>query len=341
MLFFLSAVLAGILTVLAPCILPFLPIIIGASENDGRRISKRAIVVISSLSISVIFFTLLLKASTLLIDIPQSFWAIFSGLIIIAVGLAMLLPQFWARITLVQKISNLGNKAIGLGHQRKNYAGDVLTGIALGPVFSSCSPTYLYIIATVLPAGFVVGVLYLLGFTFGLALSLLLIAYFGRSLTEKITAKRHKNDKLKKFFALLIILVGLAILTGYDKKIETAILDSGYGATIELENKLLEKFTPKIMQKSTQTKPSKIETIVLAGGCFWCTEAYFQETPGVISAVSGYAGGDKQSADYIKVSKGNTAHREAVQISYDPQIISTEKILDIYWSHIDPTDKTG
>lgn len=341
MLFFLLAVLAGILTVLAPCILPFLPIIIGASENDGRRISKRAIVVISSLSISVIFFTLLLKASTLLIDIPQSFWAIFSGLIIIAVGLAMLLPQFWARIPLVQKISNLGNKAVGLGHQRKNYAGDVLTGIALGPVFSSCSPTYLYIIATVLPAGLTVGVLYLLGFTFGLALSLLLIAYFGRSLTEKITAKSHKNNKLKKFFALLIILVGLAILTGYDKKIETAILDSGYGATIELENKLLEKFTPKIMQKSTQTKPSKIETITLAGGCFWCTEAYFQETPGIINAVSGYAGGDEQSADYIKVSKGNTAHREAVQISYDPQIISTEKILDIYWSHIDPTDKTG
>ncbi len=341
MLFFFLAVLAGILTVLAPCILPFLPIIIGASENDGRRISKRALVVINSLSLSVIFFTLLLKASTLLIDIPQSFWAIFSGLTIIGVGLSLLFPELWAKIPLVQKVGNLGNQAIGLGYKKRNYTGDMLIGLALGPVFSSCSPTYFYIIATILPAGFALGVLYLLGFTAGLALSLLLIAYFGNSLTTKITARGHKNDTLKKIFASLIILVGLAILTGYDKKIETTILDSGYGATIELENQLIEKFTPKIMQDEKQKQQTKLETIILAGGCFWCTEAYFQETPGVISAISGYTGGDKENADYIKVSKGNTGHREAVQITYDPQIISTEKILDIYWSHIDPTDKTG
>lgn len=83
------------------------------------------------------------------------------------------------------------------------------------------------------------------------------------------------------------------------------------------------------------------EVITLAGGCFWCTEAFFQEAQGVIDAVSGYAGGEASNAIYKEVSKGTTAHREAVQVTYDPTQISTQEIFDIYWSHIDPTDADG
>lgn len=83
------------------------------------------------------------------------------------------------------------------------------------------------------------------------------------------------------------------------------------------------------------------EVITLAGGCFWCTEAFFQEAPGVVDAVSGYAGGEASDATYKEVSKGTTAHREAVQVMYDPTRISTKEILDIYWGHIDPTDTEG
>lgn len=233
--------LAGILTVLAPCILPFLPIIIGSSETEGRRISRRSLVVIGSLTISVIIFTLLLKASTLLIDIPQMFWNIFSGTVILLVGLAIVFPSLWARIPFVQKLSTLSNKAIGAGYQKKNYLGDALIGLALGPVFTTCSPTYLFIIATVLPAGFLVGFVYLLGFTFGLALALLLIAYFGGQLVNKITSYMGATNRVKQIFGVLIVLVGIAILTGYDKKLETAILDSGYGATIDFEQLLIER----------------------------------------------------------------------------------------------------
>lgn len=347
MIFFLIAVLAGILTVLAPCILPLLPIVIGSSETEGRRISSKALVVIGSLSVSVVLFTLLLKASTLLIDIPQSFWSVFSGTIIVLVGLAIVFPSLWARIPFVQKLSILGNIAIGTGYRQKNYSGDALIGLALGPVFTTCSPTYLFIIATILPAGFVAGFVYLLGFTLGLSISLLLIAYFGGQLVNKITAHLGATNHVKQIFGVLIILVGVAIFTGYDKKLETAILDAGYGATINFEESLIERFAPKenlekndeVMMKGSTS--GILETITLAGGCFWCTEAFFQEQPGVIDAVSGYAGGSKQDATYLKVAKGTTSHREAVQITYDPSKISIEKILDIYWSHIDPTDTEG
>jgi len=245
MIFFLIAVLAGVLTVLAPCILPLLPIVIGSSETEGRQISRRSLVVIGSLSISVILFTLLLKASTLLIDIPQTFWNTFSGTVIILVGLAIVFPSLWARVPYLQKMSIISNKAIGAGYQRKNYSGDALIGLALGPVFTTCSPTYLFIIATILPAGFLVGLIYLLGFTFGLALSLLLIAYFGGQLVNRITSHMGAANRIKQIFGTLIIVVGLAILTGYDKKLETAILDAGYGATINFEESLIERFAPK------------------------------------------------------------------------------------------------
>jgi len=328
--------------VLAPCILPLLPVVIGASEEGSRGVSKRALTVIGSLSISVILFTLLLKATTLFISIPQSFWTSFSGLVIVLVGLAIVFPSFWVRIPYVNKLSLLSNKALGSGYQKKSYKGDMLIGLALGPVFTTCSPTYLFIIATVLPASFIVGFVYLLGFTLGLAASLLLIAYFGQKIVNKISERMQTAGRIKQIFGVLIILVGIAVLTGYDKKIETIILDSGYGATIQLEDLLIERFAPK--NDSVQDKSSmkeSYETITLAGGCFWCTEAYFQEEEGIIDAVSGYAGGEASNASYVSVAKGTTKHREAVQITYDSNIISTEKVLDIYWSHIDPTNTEG
>ena len=341
MVFLGISILAGVLTVLAPCVLPLLPVIIGASEVGERRISKRAIAVVASLSVSVIAFTILLKASTLLIDIPQVFWSWFSGVVIILVGLAMLFPSFWLKVPYVNKISMVSNQVVGKGYQKKNYKGDILIGLALGPVFTTCSPTYLFIIATVLPATLITGLVYLVGFTAGLAVSLLVIAYFGQQVINKVSAHIATTGVIKKVFGVLIILVGIAVLTGYDKKLETLILDSGYGATINFENSLIDRFAPKNTNDVSQEKNSTYETITLAGGCFWCTEAYFQEEEGIIDAVSGYAGGEESTAFYLDVSKGGTKHREAVQITYDPNIISVEEVLDIFWSHIDPTDTEG
>ena len=86
---------------------------------------------------------------------------------------------------------------------------------------------------------------------------------------------------------------------------------------------------------------SGIKTITLAGGCFWCTESYLQETEGVLNAVSGYAGGQATDAFYKEVITGTTGHREAVQVTYDSGTVSTRDILDAYWSHINPTDAGG
>jgi peptide-methionine (S)-S-oxide reductase len=80
------------------------------------------------------------------------------------------------------------------------------------------------------------------------------------------------------------------------------------------------------------------ETAVFAGGCFWGVQAVFQHTRGVLNAVSGYAGGKKDTANYGRVSAGGTGHAESVQVTYDPQLISYGKLLQIYFSVAhDPT----
>jgi peptide methionine sulfoxide reductase msrA/msrB len=78
-----------------------------------------------------------------------------------------------------------------------------------------------------------------------------------------------------------------------------------------------------------------------AGGCFWCIEAPFEGIDGVISVVSGYAGGKEKNPTYSDVSGGKTTHRESVQVTYNPDIISYSELLDIFWQQFDPTDEGG
>jgi len=79
----------------------------------------------------------------------------------------------------------------------------------------------------------------------------------------------------------------------------------------------------------------------LAGGCFWCLVPPYAELPGVIKVAAGYTGGHKEKPTYEEVCYGNTGHIEAVQIRYDPQRISYDELLDVFWRQIDPTDAGG
>ncbi|WP_263832499.1 peptide-methionine (S)-S-oxide reductase MsrA [Sulfurospirillum oryzae] len=79
------------------------------------------------------------------------------------------------------------------------------------------------------------------------------------------------------------------------------------------------------------------EVATLGGGCFWCLEAVFEETRGVLDAVSGYAGGASTNPTYEQVCSGTTGHAEVVQITFDPTIISYEALLKIFWLIHDPT----
>lgn len=86
---------------------------------------------------------------------------------------------------------------------------------------------------------------------------------------------------------------------------------------------------------------AKRATAIFAGGCFWCMEPPFEKTPGVVEVISGYTGGQKKNPSYEEVSAGGTGHVEAVEVVYDPSKVSYEKLLDVFWRQVDPTDPGG
>ena len=232
--------IAGVLTVLAPCILPLLPVIIGSSVGTKRKATPY--IVIGSLALSILLFTYLLKASTAFIAIPTYVWGYISGGVLLAFGLILVFPQLWERLSFVRSTSIGANKLVGAGHQKQSVWGDVLVGAALGPVFSSCSPTYFVILATVLPASFALGTLYLLAYIAGLVVVLVLIALLGQKLTSRLQFAADSRSWFKRGLGLLFILLGLAIATGADKQFETWLLDRGYlGGVQQFEQRLLEQ----------------------------------------------------------------------------------------------------
>lgn len=240
MILLLISFIAGVLTVLAPCVLPLLPVIVGGSI-DGTLDKKKAVIVSASLGVSVVLFTLLLKVSTVFIDIPPEIWGYISGVIIIIFGIVTLFPTLWEKIKFVGKLNRKSNKILGLGFQKKSVWGDIIIGASLGPVFASCSPTYFIILATVLPVSLALGTLYLMVYALGLSLALLFIALIGQRVAVKLDIAANPYGWFKRTLGVIFLIVGVAIFFGYDKIIEAYILShAGVLDITQVEQKLLE-----------------------------------------------------------------------------------------------------
>ncbi|TKH35233.1 methionine sulfoxide reductase [Paenibacillus polymyxa] len=87
--------------------------------------------------------------------------------------------------------------------------------------------------------------------------------------------------------------------------------------------------------------PNTVEKATFAGGCFWCMVSPFEEMPGILKVRSGYTGGHTENPTYEEVCSETTGHVEAVQITFDPQVFPYEKLLELFWQQIDPTDEGG
>ncbi len=265
MILLFTSFFAGVLTVLAPCVLPLLPIIVGGAIGQGHRL--RPYVIALSLTFSVVAFTLLLKASTLFIDIPESVWKSISALIIIVLGLSTLFPTAWTWVMNRVGLQRKSEQTLHLAGERTSVWRDVLVGAALGPVFSSCSPTYFLILATILPVSFLKGVVYLFVYALGLALMLLAIGLLGRRMVAKVAALANPNGLFRRGLGVVFIAVGILIFFGIDKKISTLILDYGYLDVTKFENYFLQEKTSVGNSLDTQcTNETCTNTERIAGG---------------------------------------------------------------------------
>ena len=216
MLLLAGALVAGLLTAASPCVLPVLPVVLGGAA--GATPSRMALLV-GSLAASVVAFTLLLRAGTLLVGVPRGVWPLVSGGLLLALGLTQLVPAAWERVAAV---TGLGRTSVLLrSGTRQGAASAVLTGAALGPVFSSCSPLYAYVVATVLPASATLGLALLLAYVAGLAGAVLAVAGAGRRAVAVLRPAADPHGAVRAAAGVLLVLVGVAVLVGADRSAET------------------------------------------------------------------------------------------------------------------------
>lgn len=236
----LLSFVAGVLTVAAPCVLPLLPVIVGGSivrtDADAAVAERqwyRPVIIAASLAVSVVVFTLLLKATTAFLGIPQIVWQLIAGGILVIFGLTLVFPRLWEHVMAATGLQNRANAALDRSHRRGGVGGDILLGAALGPTFSSCSPTYALILATVLPVSFAEGVLYIVAYAIGLAVTLLLVAYLGQAFARKLGWLSNPRGWLRRTVGILLIVVGLAVIFGLDKQFQAFWLEQGWYDPIE------------------------------------------------------------------------------------------------------------
>ena len=133
MLVLLGAVVAGVLTTLAPCVLPLLPVIVGGSLSGGGAATRRAFVVAASLGVSVVVFTLLLRASTALIGIDPEVWNVVAGGLLVVLGLVSLFPELWESVSGRLALQQRSTTRLSAAGDRSGLLGAVLTGAARVP----------------------------------------------------------------------------------------------------------------------------------------------------------------------------------------------------------------
>lgn len=231
--------IAGILTILAPCMLPLLPILIGGSATESSK--KKPIVIISSLMVSIIAFTLLLKVFSDSFGLSQSTLTNISGGILVLFGFFTLYPKAWDSISQKSKFNQVSNKALGSSAKHSGIIGDILIGASLGPVFTSCSPTFALIVATVLPTQLAVGTIYLIVYAVGLGIMMFAIAILGQKMVKHLGWATDPHGTFKKVLGVVFIAIGLAIIFGIDKDIEAYLIEQGlYDGISNLESSLRE-----------------------------------------------------------------------------------------------------
>lgn len=260
----IGAVLAGMLTTLAPCVLPLLPVIVGGSvagvigetptsptggggvavavrEQTSTRASalRRALVITASLGASIFLFTLALKASTALIGIPAEVWQWVSGGLLIALGLVGVFPNIWESVAARLSLQSRSAQRLGAARNRDGLAGQVLTGAALGPVFTSCSPLYGYVIVTVLPAEPARGVTLLIAYVVGLCATLLAIALAGQRVVRRFGWAADPHGWFRRGLGLVFIVVGVLVATGWMRELETWLIANAPIAPWNLDSEFI------------------------------------------------------------------------------------------------------
>lgn len=239
LLLLIFSFIAGIVTVLSPCILPVLPIILSGSLSGGK---KRPLGVVVGFVLSFTFFTLALSTIVKATGISANSLRNFSIIIIALFGLALLIPKFQEKMEILfSKLSNYAPKQ----SQSTGFIGGFLLGLSLGLIWTPCVGPIIAAVITLAATSSVnlASVFITLAYSLGTGLPMLAITYGGRALLQKVPWLLNNTQKIQKIFGVIMILIAIAIYFNFDRQFQTYILEKfpqyGTGLTSLEDNSLI------------------------------------------------------------------------------------------------------
>lgn len=143
--------------------------------------------------------------------------------------------------------------------------------------------------------------------------------------TPESSARTPSRALVGMLFALAVVVAGFALV---DRAATVACASDNQNTAVRGQ-----PLAPPV--------PDGMRSAVFAGGCFWCMEEPFESLDGVSEVISGYTGGPERFPTYSQVSGGRTGHTEAVRVTYDPEVVSYDQLLNVFWRSMDPTDAGG
>lgn len=229
------AFFSGVLSVLAPCVLPVLPVLLWGAATETNP--KRSYLILSSALICIFSFTFLLKVWTGFIHLSEDIWNYLSWGIITIYGIFLLFPGLRDRI----KSHFPHSKTVKTPQQHKTGPlAEIALGASLGPIFASCSPTYALIIGTILPQNLLMGTLSILFYVLGFWSILFIIIFFWREAIKRLKGYANSDWRFKKSIGILLIITGGMIISGGFKYLETKLLELPFStALIKIEQQTI------------------------------------------------------------------------------------------------------
>jgi len=260
------AFLAGIVTILSPCILPVLPVVLSGGISGGKQ---RPLGIVAGFIASFTFFTLFLTSIVRATGVSPDALRSVSVVVIIAFGLSLLVPKLQAFIEqFLSRVSSLAKRT-----ERSDFAGGIFIGASLGLVWTPCVGPILASVISLALTGTVTTTAFFitLAYSIGTAIPMLAIVWGGRALLQKVPWLVASTGKIQKIFGLLMILTALAIATNLDRKFQTYILTTfpqyGVGLTKLEDNPIVKKQLVDMQTNDRQTAPE-----LTAGGQWFNSE---------------------------------------------------------------------
>lgn len=248
------AFLAGIVTILSPCILPILPIVLSTSIGTDKTSLSRPVGVVAGFIASFTFFTLFLSTIVQLSGIPAGSLRFVSVLIIAGLGISMLIPQFQL---LTERLFSKLASAMPRTQAQPGFWAGVIVGLSLGLLWTPCVGPILASVISLAITGTVTLDAFFITFSYalGTAIPMFLIMLGGRSLLKKVPWLMANTGKIQKAFGVLMILTALGIYTNVDRRFQTFVIETfpqyGVGLTKFEDNAIVQKELSKLAGEKT------------------------------------------------------------------------------------------